>query len=98
MKYTLVLFCPQVAAGIWIASISAGVFAFNSSVYSFFPFLFTRASILVRPTSNEVVDSTSRWNTKDFLKPCPNQFLWFHNADPKEWTRIGSFDPCTLTR
>ena len=39
MKYTLVLLCPRFAAGIWIASISAGVFAFNCSMYGVFAFL-----------------------------------------------------------
>ena len=37
MKYMLVLFCPWVSAGICIASISDGVFAFNSSVYEIYP-------------------------------------------------------------
>ena len=46
MKYTLVFFFPQDADGIRMASISAGVFAFNSYVYGILPFLFLRTNIL----------------------------------------------------
>ena len=35
VKYKLVLFCPWVAAGIWIYSISAGIFTFNSLCMAF---------------------------------------------------------------
>ena len=98
MKYMLVLIFNRFAAGIWIASISAEIFAFNSSVYSVFPFLFLHASILVGSTSNAVTDFSSNWNKKAFLNPCLNPFLRFTNDDPAEWILIGSFDPCTLTR
>ena len=98
MNYTLVLFFPQVADGIRMASISTGVFSFNSSVFSIFPFLFLRKSILVGSTSNDMADSSSPWNTKDFATPCPNPFLRFTDADPAEWIRIGYCDPYTLTR
>ena len=97
MNYTLVLFYPRVAAGIWMASIYAGVSALNSSVYGILNFLFPRASILVRSTSNAVADSLSPWNTKYFLTPCINLFLKCPNDDLTEWIRIGSCDPCTLT-
>ena len=76
----LVLFCPQVAAGIWIASISTGVFAFNSSVYGIFPLLFPHVSILVGSTSDAVAESSSPWNTNDFVTPCPNLFLRFRSS------------------
>ena len=98
VKYMLVLLCPRVAAGIWIASISAGFFSSNSSVYGILPFLFPHASILVGSTLNAVADSLSTWYTKDFLIPCFNPFLQFLNSEPAEWIRIGSSDPCTLTR
>ena len=98
MKYKLVLFCTRVADGIRMDSISAGVFALNISVYSIFPFLFPRASILVGLTSNAVAGSSSTWNTKDFLTPCPNQFMQFTIAEMAEWIRIGSRDPCSLKR
>ena len=78
-------------------SISAGVSALNSSVYGILTVLFLHARILVRSTSNAVADSSSPWNTKDFLTPCTNQFLQFPNADLSEWIRIGSCDPCTFT-
>ena len=82
VKYKLVLFCPQVAGGIWMDSISAGFFAFNSSVYGIFPFLFPRASILVGSTSNAVDDSLSPWNTNNSFTSCPNPFLPFVSSDP----------------
>ena len=88
MKYSLVLFCPWVVDGVQMASISAGVFAFNISVYSVFPFLFLCARILVRSTSNVMADSSIPWNTKDFLTLCTNPFLQFSNADPEDWIRI----------
>ena len=94
----LVLFCPHIYDGVRMASIYAGVFAFNSSVYGIFPFLFPRASILVRSTSNVMANYSSPWNTKYFLTPCPNAVLRFPNAYPEEWIRIGYFDPCTMTR
>ena len=58
-----------------MASISAGVFVFNISVYGIFSFLFPRASISVGSTSNALSDSLSPWNTKDFVTLCPNPFL-----------------------
>ena len=39
MKSTLVLFCPRVSVGIYIYSISAGGFAFNSSFLQYYDFL-----------------------------------------------------------
>ena len=75
VKSMLVLFCPWVAAGIWIASISAGSFSFNSSVYGILPLLFLRVIILVGLTSNAVADSSSPWYTKTFLTSCHNPFL-----------------------
>ena len=80
----LVLVFPRVADGIRMASISAGVFALNSSVYGIFPFLFPHESILVGSTSNAVDDSLSPWNTNDFVKPCPNTFLQFPNVETAE--------------
>ena len=64
-----------------MASIYAKVFAFNSFVCGIFPFLFSRARILIGSTLNAVADSLSPWNTKDFVTPCPNPFLLFSNAD-----------------
>ena len=75
MNYMFVLLFPWVAAGIWIASISAGLFSLNISVYGFLHLLFLRASILVGLTSNEVDDSSRPWNTKTFLTSCPKPFL-----------------------
>ena len=98
MKYLFVLFCPQVDDGIRMDSISAGVFAFSSSARGIFYFLSPRMSILVGSTSNDVADSSSPWNTKYFVTPCPDTFLIFPNAEPSEWIRIRSCDPCTLTR
>ena len=77
VKYMLMLFCPRVAAATWIASISVGVFYFNSSVYGIMPFLFLRASILFGLTYNAVAESSSPWYTKDFLTLFPNPFLQF---------------------
>ena len=94
----LVLFCPQVADGIRMAPNSAGFFAFNSSVYGFFPLLFQCMSILVGSTLNDVADYPSPWNTNDSVIQCPNPFMQFPNSDPAEWIRIGSYDPYTLTR
>ena len=68
-------FCPWVADGIRMASIYAGVFAFNSSVYGIFPLLFLRAIIFFGSTSNAVANSSSPWNTKDLVTPFPNPFL-----------------------
>ena len=79
-----------------MASISAGVFAFNSSVHRVFPFLFLRASILVGLTLNAVTDSLSPWKTKYFVTPCTNPFLRFPNAELLGWISIGSCGPCTL--
>ena len=84
MKSVLVLLCPRVAAGIKIASISAGFFAFNNPVYIIIPFLFPCAIILVGSTSNAVADSSSPWYTKDFLASCPNPFLLFPNFELAE--------------
>ena len=98
MKSMLVLFCPWVATGICIASISAVGFAFNSYMYGILPFLFPRTKILVSLTLNAVADSSSPWYTKDFLTPCHNPFMQYLNAEPVEWIRIGSCDPCILTR
>ena len=59
VKHILVLFCPRVAAGIRMASIFAGVFAFKISVYVIFFFLSPFASILVDSTLNAVDDFLS---------------------------------------
>ena len=77
VKYTLVLFFPWVAFGVWIASISYGVFAFNNSMYGIFPFLFSHPRIFFRSTLNIVDDSLSPLNIKGFVTPCPNPFLKF---------------------
>ena len=98
VKYKLVFFCPRVADEIRMASISAGFFALNGSLYRNFHFLFPRASILVGLTSNDVAGSSSTWNTKYFVTLIPNPFLQFPDADPVDWIRIGSCDPCTLIR
>ena len=75
VKYTMVLFYTRISAGIWMASISAGVSAFSSSVYGVLPVLFPCASIFFGSTLNVMADSSSPWNTKAFLTPCPNSFL-----------------------
>ena len=98
MKYLLVVFYPRVADGIRMASISDGVFTFNSSAYGIFLFLFPRVSILIGSTSNVVADSSSPGNMKDFVTTCTNPFLRFPHSEPAEWIRIRSCDPCTLTR
>ena len=98
VEYTLMLFCPWAADGTRMASISAGVFSFNSSMYIIFPFLFLRTSILVGSTSNYVADFSSPLNTKDIMTKCPNTFLQFSYADPAEWIRIRSCDPFTLNK
>ena len=81
-----------------MASISAGDFSFNNSVYGIFTFLFPCTSILVGSTSNAVAESSSPWNTRDFVTLCPNPFLHFPNDESTEWIRIRSCDPCTLSR
>ena len=73
-------------------------FAFNSSVYVIFPFLFLRTRILDGSTSNAVADSSIPWNTKALLTPYHNPFMQFPNAETAEWIRIGSCDPCTFDK
>ena len=65
-----------------MASIYAGDFSFNSSVYGIFPFLFPHIIILVGLALNAVADSLSPCDTKDYVTPCINPFLKFPNTDP----------------